>query len=153
MTERVQPIDLGVTWEPNAPDAAFLCDDAGRAALAQQAHFDDADQRVVVLRWDGALYATMGPPNDEVRPRHRLYDRGPKDVHWAGLVHDSELTSGMREMWSPTVHANDGPSPRLMPLHFVILSKECVVEVLADNVDVFRVAGSSQQAAVTCLGL
>jgi hypothetical protein len=38
-----------------------------------------------------------------------------------------------------------------VPLHYVAVSKECVVEVLAENVDVFRIGGSPRQAAPSSL--
>jgi hypothetical protein len=37
------------------------------------------------------------------------------------------------------------------PLHYMVVSKECVVEVLAQDVDVFRIGGSPRQAAPSSL--
>ena len=48
-------------------------------------------------------------------------------------------------MWSRGV--------RIVPLHYLVISKECVVEVLAENVDVFRIGGSPRQAAPSSLSL
>jgi hypothetical protein len=75
-----------------------VSDDFGRGALAQRAHPDDPDQRCVVLRWDVVSYALMGPPNDEARNRHRLYEAGLKDVDWLGVVRDSSLVADLRPM-------------------------------------------------------
>jgi hypothetical protein len=36
-------------------------------------------------------------------------------------------------------------------LHYVVVSKQCVVEVLAENVEVFRIGGSPRQAALSSL--
>jgi hypothetical protein len=145
--ERVEPYDLHLDaplrWEPNAPDAFLVTDDMGRAALAQRAHPADPDQRCVVLRWDVVSYALMGPPNDEARHQHRLYDSGLKDVDWLGVVRDSSLVPRLRPMLSSEFV--------FVPLHYVVVSKECVVEVLAENVDVFRVAGSPREAAPASL--
>jgi hypothetical protein len=146
MAERVEPYDLhlGVPlrWEPNAPDAFLVSDDMGRGALAQRAHPDDPDQRCVVLRWDAVSYALMSPPNDEARHQHRLYEAGLKDVDWLGIVRDSSLVERMRPMSSDFV---------LVPLHYVVASKECVVEVLAENVDMLRIDGDPREAAPASL--
>jgi hypothetical protein len=144
VVERVEPYDMGfepISWEPNAPEAVFLTDDEGRGALAQRAHPDDSDQRCVVVRWDGVVYALVGPPNDEARSQHRLYAAGLQDV-WLGVVRDSTLVDSMRHAWSRV-----GSDRHIRPLHYVVPSKECVVEVLAENVDVFRIAGNTGDAA------
>lgn len=147
MAERVEPYDLArgvpLSWEPNAPDAFLVSDDMGHSALAQQAHPDDPDQRCVVLRWEIVSYALMGPPNDEARNQHRLYEAGLKHVDWLGVVRDSSLVAGLRPMF--------GRGVRLVPLHYVVVSKECVVEVLAENVDVLRIGGTPRQAAPSSL--
>ena len=115
----------------------------GRGALAQRARPDDPDQRCVVLRWDVVSYALMGPPNDEARNQHRFYEAGLKDVDWLGVVRDSSLVAGLRPML--------GRGAVFVPLHYVVVSKECVVEVLAENVEVFRIGGSPRQAAPSSL--
>jgi hypothetical protein len=147
VVERVEPYDLALgvplRWEPNAPDAFLVSDDMARGALAQRAHPDDPDQRCVVLRWDVVSYALMGPPNDEARNQHRLYQAGLKDVDWLGVVRDSSLVAGLRPMF--------GRYAVFVPLHYVVVSKECVVEVLAADVDVFRIGGSPRQAAPSSL--
>lgn len=143
MSERVEPYDLhldaGLLWEPNAPEAFLVTDDMGRGALAQRAHPDDPDQRCVVLRWDVVRYALMSPPNDEARHQHRLYNAGLNEVEWLGIVRDSSLVTQVRAMRDRSVG--------FVPLHYVVLSKECVVEVLAENVDLFRIAGTPREAA------
>ncbi len=85
----------------------------------------------------------MGPPNDEARHQHRLYDSGLKDVDWLGVVRDSSLVPRLRPMLSSEFV--------FVSLHYVVVSNECVVEVLAENVDVFRVAGSPREAALARL--
>jgi len=40
-----------------------------------------------------------------------------------------------------------------VPMHYVVVSKECLVEVLAENVEVFRVAGRTRGAAPASLSL
>ena len=157
MAEWVEPYDAELaditggrplTWEPNAPDAVLLCDDLGRGALAQNSHPDDPDQRTVVLRFDEVFLAQMGPPNDEGISSHRLYEAGLKDVRWMGLVRDSALATQVMQM-----HARVNGEPQLQPLHFIVLSKERVVEVLAANMDVFRLSGRTHHTAAACLSL
>lgn len=147
MSQRVEPYDLGLgvplRWEPNAPEAFLVTDDMGRGALAQRAHPNDPDPRCVVLRWDVVHYSLLGPPNDEARDQHRLYEAGLRDVDWLGVVHDSELVAALRPTW----HSQAG----FVPLHYVVVSKECVVEVVAENVDAFRVDGNPRQAAPSSL--
>jgi len=66
-----------------------------------------------------------------------------KDVYRLGIVRDSSLVAALR----PTL-------PRgavFVPLHYVVVSKESVVEILARDVDVFRIAGSPGQAALSSL--
>jgi hypothetical protein len=66
-----------------------------------------------------------------------------KDVDWLGVVRDSTPVAGLRPML--------GPGAVFVPLHYVVVSKECVVEVLAQDVDVVRMAGSPRQAAPASL--
>lgn len=120
-----------------------MSDDRGRGALAQRVHPDDPDQRCVVLRWDVVSYALMGLPNDEGRNRHRLYEAGLKDIDWLGVVRDSSLVAALRPMFAR--------GAMFVPLHYVVVSKECVVEVLAENLDAFRIGGSPRQAAPSSL--
>lgn len=145
MVERVIPYDLVLDtefgWEPNAPDAVLVSDDFGRAALAQKAHPDDPDQRCVVLRWDLVILAQLAPPNDEGRHQHRLYDVGLRDLLWLGVVEESRLVDQLKPSWP---RASDR---RGVPIHYVVVSKECIVEVVAMDVEAFRIDGRPRQAA------
>ena len=76
MAERVVTLDLGVEWEPNAPQAVLLSDDSGRACLSLSPHPNDSDLRMVVIVWTGARAALMQPPNDEALSGHPLYGKG-----------------------------------------------------------------------------
>lgn len=152
MAERVEPMHSlvfgdALRWDPNAPEACLLSDDFARAALAQRAHPDDSDQRCVVLRWDMALLAQLGPPNDEARQQHRLYEVGLRELLWVGVVRDSELVAQLRPMWTSV-----GDARRMQPMHYVVPSKECVVEVVAADVELFRFDGTPREAAVRSLG-
>jgi len=142
VTERVEayePLADGqLRWDPNAPEAYLVSDDAGRCALALRAHPGDPDQRCVVLRWDGVPYAAMGAPNDEALDRHHLYAVGLKGLLWLGVVRESALVAHLQPMWH---------SQRPTPLHYVAVSKECVIEVLAESIKVLRIDGTPAEAA------
>jgi hypothetical protein len=138
MTEHVAPLHLGVMWNPNAPDAVLVSTDDGRAALAMNAHPSDEDQRVVVLVWSGCHAAVMAPPNDEARDQHRLFGIGLRELLWAGEVEGSQ--------WAATV---DPLKARPPGTHFVVLTKEATVEVLARALTVRRLPGSTRDAAAS----
>lgn len=136
---------VDITWEPNAPDAVLVSDDFGRGALALAAHPDDPDKRTVALRFDLVLYSSMTPPNDEAMNHHPLYDRGLKGLLWLGVVRDSSLVARLRPMWHPVAEL------RLQPMHFIAPLKECVVEVVAADVDVFRLEGDTRHACLSAI--
>lgn len=136
---------VDITWEPNAPDATLISDDVGRGALALRAHPSDSDQRTVVLRFDLVIYSAMTPPNDEALNQHPLYKRGLKGLLWLGVVRDSSLVARLRPSWSPVGDRH------LQPMHFIAPLKECVVEVVAANVDVFRLDGDTRVACLAAV--
>lgn len=138
MPEQVVPYDTGVQWDPNAPDAVLVQSDGGNAALALNAHPDDEDRRTVVLAWTGCVAALMSPPNDEVIHRHRLYLCGLREILWAGVVQESRWAASFEPMQA-----------RPPEKHFVVLTKEATVEVLALRVSVLRAAGSTAEAAAS----
>jgi len=88
----------------------------------------------------------MGPPNDEARAQHRLYAHGLRELLWLGIVRDSELVAQLRPMWTPV-----GDGRRIHPIHYVVPSKECVVEVVAADVELFRIDGTTRDAATRSL--
>lgn len=134
-------LDSEFGWEPNDPAAVLVCDDFGRAALAQKAHPNDPDQRCVVLRWDMVIHAQLAPLNDEGRQAHRLYDAGLRDLLLIGVVQESQLVSQLEASW-PRAGGH-----RAVPIHYIVVSKECVVEVVALDVETFRIDGRPRQAA------
>ena len=143
MVEHVVPMPgVDITWEPNAPDATLIADDYGRGALALRAHPDDLDQRTVVLRFDMVVYSAMTPPNDEALNHHPLYDRGLRGLLWLGVVRDSGLVARLRPSWSPVAEL------RLQPMHFIAPLKGCVMEVVAADLDVFRLDRTTREACL-----
>ena len=46
-------VELGVQWEPNGEHGVLVVDETGEARFQLDAHFDDIDQRLVVI--DGLL--------------------------------------------------------------------------------------------------
>jgi hypothetical protein len=144
MAEQVVALDLGVTWDPNAPEALLLSDDIGRTALALNPHHDDQDKRCVVLVWSGVHSARMGDPNDEAFSGHPLYGSGLSDVLWAGVVRDSAEVVALEAR--NRVHADHDASRYETLAHHVLLLKECVVEVIAERVTVDRLEGTTFDA-------
>lgn len=146
MTEHVVELDLGASWDPNAPAALLLADDAGRTVLALNPHPDDADRRSVVVVWSGSQFSCMTAPNDEAISGHRLYPKGLSEVLWAGAVKDSELVRALEQQ--NRVHPYHDPLRFAADFHHVLLLKECLVEVVAKHVVVRRVEGTTLQAAI-----
>lgn len=130
MTERVVPLDLGVRWEPNAPDASLLVDDSGVARLRLQPAPDEADGLPVLLTWSGVQAVRFGPYNDEGLGFHPLYDSGLSALREVGEVIDSSwLAEVAPAVFRPAAH------------HFIVPTKEALVEVLADDTSVGRESG------------
>jgi hypothetical protein len=150
VTEHVEEWKPGVTWEPSVPDAVLLSRDDGRAVLALNAQDDDPDQRSVVFVWTGVKAASMGGPNDEALAGHRLYERGLRDVLWVGVVRDSEFLDQLEKQ--NRVHPGHNPEQFAGLTHHVFPLKESTVEVVARQVRVNRIDGSTDQAAVSALG-
>jgi len=149
MAERVHSYDLGVTWEPNVPQAILLADDLGRAALALNPHPNDDDKRCVVLVWSGTAYACLAGPNDEAVSGRRLYAMGLRDVLWAGLVDDSTLIGSLERQ---SRVRPDHDAARLERLrHYIVLQKERVAEIVAEAAIVQRHGGTTVEAAVSAL--
>lgn len=147
MAEHVDTLELGVTWDPNDPSAVLLSDDTGRAVLALRPHHDDADARCVVVVWRGVRFSSLSDPNDEAVSGHRLYGRGLSEVLWAGSVRDSTLVAALEQQNQVHPHHQASRFGRLQ--HHVLLTKECVAEVVAEDVAVSRVEGTTLNAAAT----
>lgn len=130
-------VDLGVTWDPNAPDAVLTASDMGHTLLTLRAHPDDPDRRSVVLEWSGSRFSCMSDPNDEAISGHRLFSKGLGDLLWAGLVEHSSLIMDLERQNS--VHPLHDPSRFERLSHYVVSLKECVVEVVAPDILVRRV--------------
>lgn len=151
MAERVVTLDLGVEWEPNAPEAMLLSDDSARALLALSPHPHDSDLRMVVIVWTGARATLMQPPNDEALSGHRLYDKGLAEVRWAGEVLDSAWIEQLEHQ--NRVHPSHDPTRFSTLRHFVLPLKEDTVEVVARGVTVRRIdARTSIHALSQLLG-
>jgi len=150
MAEHVEPHDLGVLWEPNAPEAVMICAE-GSAALALKAHFDDSDRRCVVLTWSHTLSACMSAPNDEAIAGHRLYGKGLSEVLWAGLVNDSSAIAEFERQ--NRVHTRHNPLRFQFLQHHILTLKECVVEAVSEGFSVSRSGGTTIEAATAAMHL
>ena len=123
----------------------MLSDDSGWTRLAVRPHPDDADQRNVVLVWEGVEFASLSAPNDEAISGHRLWRAGLNDVLWLGLVEDSELIASLRQQNS--VHRHHESRRYDFLDHYIAPLKECVVEVVAHSLVVHRHDGSTLESA------
>jgi hypothetical protein len=147
--EQVQALDLGIEWEPNAPDAVLITGAYG-AALALNAYMDDADQRCVVFRWRHARAVALEAPNDEAISGHRLYDRGLRDILWAGEVQRSAWIADLerRNRVHPYHQAERFAGER----HYIFRLKENVAEVVSMYpLEVVRLRGATLAAAHAAL--
>ncbi|WP_346275448.1 hypothetical protein [Pseudonocardia sp.] len=149
MRERVTEANLGTMWEPNGPDAVLVSNDLGRTALALRPHFDDLDQRCLVLVWTGAQFASIGAPNDEAISGHRLYDKGLSEIMWAGVVRESQLVDQLERQ--NRVHPAHHSSTYSPLTHHVLPLKEAVIEVVARNLAIQRHDGATLDAAVAAV--
>lgn len=131
MRERVIPLDIGVRWEPNAPEASLRVNDNGSASLSLCPHPDDPDQTRVVIHWSGVWHSSMGYPNDEGLIKHRLYKLGLSTISWIGVVVDSDLAQNLLE-------ARMISTSKLT--HYIVLTKERIVEVVAESISKGREA-------------
>ena len=123
----------------------MLSDDSGRTRLALRAHPDDANQRNVVLVWEGVQFASLSAPNDEAISGHRLWHTGLKDVLWLGLIEDSELIAGLKRQNS--VHPHHESRQYDFLDHYIAPLKECVAEVVATSLAFHRHEGSTLESA------
>ena len=140
MVERVEVLDLGVVWDPNAPEAILASNDLGRTVLALNPRNDDVDQRCVVLVWTGtARSARLSDPNDEAISGHRIHREGLNGLLWAGQVRDSETISRLEQQ--NRVHPGHNPARFKGLVHHVVLLKEGAAEVVASTLSVRRLDG------------
>jgi hypothetical protein len=141
MAERVVELSVGVIWNPNAPHAALVATDLGPTVLSLRPRGDDPDQRWVVFRWPMSRAAVMEPPNDEAISGHRLYQVGLEGILWAAEVLDSRWIAQLEEQ--NRVHPYNRPGLFADLRHFLVLTKEVVVEVVAPSIEVLRLEGPS----------
>jgi hypothetical protein len=149
VVERVEVLDLGVVWDPNAPEAILASNDRGRAVLALNPRHDDEDQRCVVLLWTGTRSARLSDPNDEAISGHRLYRKGLAAVVWSGRVRDSETVRRLEQQ--NRVHPRHDPASFESLVHHIVLLKEGVAEVVAATLSIRRLNGSTLEALGTAM--
>lgn len=124
MTIRVVPVG-DVRWQPNDSRGLLTSQADGPVELSLAPHFDDPDRRSVRLLWREAVASRFSAINDEGRWAHPLYSYGLDRLLWLGVVDGSDWKVGGRVERGPLQH-------------FVIPLKECVVEMLAEDVEVLR---------------
>lgn len=126
--EHVTDACLGLRWEPNGVVEPELLVTGGSAGLRLGPHPHDADRRSVIMTFRGMQHASIGYPNDEGRPQHRLWGRGLSNVYWVGTVECSELIKAVDPL----------SAGRSTLTHWVILLKEETAEVVAESLEITR---------------
>ena len=140
MGERVVESGMRIQWEPNAPSAVMVSDDAGRTALALRAHPDDPDQRHLVLLWRRVEFAALSAPNDEAISGHPLWrEDGLGEVRWLGLVEGSRRVRTLADQ--NAAHPSHDPRRYEFLDHYIAPLKECIAEVVAGSVETHRHEG------------
>ena len=125
MTLRVVPVG-DVEWEPNDSRGLLTCQADGPVELSLAPHVDDLDRRSIRLVWRTAVASRFSAINDEGLWAHPLYSFGLDRLLWLGVVDGSD--------WQVGGGVDRGRRLR----HFIAPLKECVVEVLAEDVEVLR---------------
>jgi hypothetical protein len=133
--EHLVQLDLGVMWERNWASPRLI--DSGNAWLIVEPYHDDDDRRWVSLCFRHSDGAVVGPPNDEARSGHRLWEVGLRECSWAGEVLNSEWVRRLERQ--NAVHPRHDPSRWKDLRHYVLLFKEVTAEVLCKEVKVERI--------------
>ena len=135
MTERVEAVALGVTWN-SVRGALLVSSDVGDTSLRLRAHPNDPDQRDVLLIWNGVMWAHIGMPNDEARSGHRLFPLGLDAIVWIGEVTNSRLIHELEAVNS--VHQRHDPDHFWTLRHWIVPLKESTAEVVGRSLTVER---------------
>jgi hypothetical protein len=142
VAEQVRELAQEVSWEPNDDRHVLVVSEhAGRAVLVLNPHMDDSDDSKIVLVFADYRSASVGPPNDQARHQHRLYDVGLSSIAWAGEVFDSELVRAIDSMGAGSSSSR----------HYIFPLKEAVAEVVAGQISVLRMRGQSVDLAVSAI--
>lgn len=137
--EHVISLDIGATWEPNVPNEV-LVQVGGRATLVLDPHFDDSDQRLVAIDFYRCMAAYLGPPNDEARFGHPLWNAGLREVLWVGeILHSSWIA---RLEMSNRVHPEHTRERFAQLRHLILPLKSNTLEVVARGVAARRPEGT-----------
>lgn len=143
MAERVVPLEMEYTWDPNAPDAAMFTNDMGQTSLALEPYPEDHDSACVVLTWSGTIFAAMASPDHDSISGHPLYKRGLKDVLWMGTVQNSTLIEVLLQM-----NRVRGRRHITTLTHYILPLKEKTVEVVAESLNIERRSGTTTEAVL-----
>ena len=134
-TETASAIDLGVLWQPNAPDPLLIQTDH-EAFLILEPYQDDQDRRLVVFEWVRCRGALLGGPNDEARSGHRSWQKGLSDCLWAAEVTNSAWLARLER--ENRVHHRHSAALFAGYRHFILMLKDSTFEVLAKSYQLHR---------------
>lgn len=134
--EQVVPYDVGTTW--SATGAAYLMQTGEKAIVVVKSHESDADRRWVIIRVHDCCGVTVGPPDAEARPGHRLYPAGLDGCVWAGEVLESRWISEFAAM--NVVHPLHRPDATSDLRHWILLFADSTLECVGTSLSVSREA-------------
>lgn len=125
--ELVKEIDLGLTWEPNAPIPCLLQSEHKAFLLFYMEEPDD----IGVLEWLECWGALLGPPGEETRHGHPLHKHGLADTLWAGEVLNSEWIDRLRRIDS--IHHRHDPTRIDRLKHYILKFHDSTFECVASG--------------------
>jgi len=158
--EYVVPVDLGVKWDMGAPMPHLLQSEYKTFLLfflsSNDPYWDgtyitvadpNTPEPIGVLEWHECVGALLGPPNDDGRKGHRLWDKGLSDiVYGAGEVHNSAWVAEFERVWR--VDSPGDLDPDLRPRHFILGFHDTTFECLALAYTATRAMGSMHEVTL-----
>lgn len=142
-TERAIPVDLGVAWSAGV-SGAHLLQSEFRTFLtcylgATDPAYTDVEAQIAIIEWHSCQGAVLGYPNDEGQHRHRLWNKGLREIGYynAAEVQDSSWLAHLRRVASANTNYRPSSAPKLR--HFVLLFHDSTFECLARGYTVAKV--------------
>jgi hypothetical protein len=165
--ERVQPIDVGVRWDPGAPMPHLLQSesrtflvfhvfDQPPGRIGTVANVTDstsfAPRPLGVVQWVSCRGAVLGSPNDEAYHGHRLWDQGLSDVgaYRAAEVLNSSWVAGLET--ANRVHPRHRPEAFASDRHFILGFHDSTFECVATGFRTWMAAVPMPEMLATLAG-
>jgi len=141
-TERVVNLETGIRVEPNAPDPYILSGAASTTLLFRSSL--ENESKIGILRFQLCTQTIFGRPNDEIVHRHRLWEKGLKNIRDFGEVLESEWLADI--VHRNSAHPRHKPSLFDKKRHFIVLFRDSTFECIANSFAVAESADGIQKA-------